>query len=115
VYRLDPQKDEKQIEALKAQTPDGKLREFSATVEGKEYIVYVRRPSRAEYKDFRAAASNDKKQAAALETLLCTCVVYPSGAAFQAMLDEAPGLSETFGEELLKIAGLAVSADSKKL
>jgi hypothetical protein len=114
LYRLDPQKDGAKIEQLKGQCPDQKLREFSATVDAKEYVVYARKPSRAEYKRFRQDASDDRKKASALEMLVCSCVLYPDGAAFQALLDEAPGLSETFGEELLKACGLAVSADAKK-
>jgi hypothetical protein len=114
LYRLNPEKDATQIEQLKGQTLDGRLHEFAATVDGKEFVVYARRPSRAEYKRFRADINNEKKQAGAVEMLLSSCILHPNTAAFQAILEEAPGLSETFGEELLKVCGLAVSADSKK-
>lgn len=81
-----------------------------------EASVLVRPPKRAEYRKFKATILGNQAAAAdALETLLREVVVYPAPEAFDAMLDRWPGLSETFGQKVLEIAGVSEQATLKKL
>jgi hypothetical protein len=113
LYHLDETRDAAKLAELAQKFPNRGLTRFVATVSGKEYVVYAVRPTRALYKRFRKQVSDDRVKSEALELLVCECVVHPEPALFQAVLDEAPGLSETFGEKLLEVSGLSVAADAK--
>lgn len=79
-----------------------------------EHVV-VRRPTRAEYKRFRALASDEDRRADAPEALLRNCVVWPDPTALEALLERYPAMGDTFAVELLKIAGSTKDTSSTKL
>lgn len=83
-------------------------------LEAGDHAIVARAPGRAVWKKFRATLTTDRK-ADALELLVRDCVVHPTGAEFEAMLDERPGLAETFGNELADIAGAGDEAERQKL
>lgn len=78
------------------------------------YEAIFRRPTRDEYRKFKADLSNDEVKPYALEYLVTACCLHPDRAAFNAMLDEAPALSDSFGNDLVKWAGLGQAEVVKK-
>ncbi len=74
---------------------------------GGETIAVVP-PSRAQWRRFRVVGQDEVKRVDALEMLLRDCLVYPEAAAFEALLEARPGLVETFGEQVLELAGAGV-------
>jgi hypothetical protein len=101
--------DSAAIEDLKAK--HGEVHQLShAGVE-----VIVRTPGRAQWKRFRALTADEKRRPDALETLLRDCLLYPSLSDLDAILDRRPGLAETFGGQLVELAGLSGEAEKKDL
>lgn len=78
-----------------------------------EWEVVFRKPSRAEYKRFRASSHNKDMAADAQETLARQCVVYPSREAFDALLEDWPAIPEAASNAFSRLMGLAVEDDSK--
>ncbi len=101
--------DQKVIEELKAQ--HGEIHQLSyAGVD-----VIVRAPSRAAWKRYRALMSDAARRADSFEVLLRDCLLHPSLQELDGILDRRPGLAETFGAELVEIAGLGKEAEKKVL
>jgi hypothetical protein len=78
-------------------------------------VVIVRKPTRKEYERFRANSSDPNKRDIAVASLVTTVLVHPDRAAFDKMLDAAPGLCEEFAEPVLELVGLTGQAQSAKL
>jgi hypothetical protein len=77
--------------------------------------IIVRGPKRAEYKRFRAALDDDKKIAKAAEQLLRDCLVHPTKDELAEMLSRRPGLEDTWGQALARLAGVRQGVEAKKL
>jgi len=101
--------DEATLQKLKAEHGDGLY-----LLEAGDYSIVARAPGRQIWKKFRATLTTDRK-AESLELLVRDCLVHPAGAEFEAMLEERPGLAETFGNELADIAGAGDEAERRKL
>ena len=97
------------------------VQEFEAThkrvahLRGKDgdWEVVIRKPTRAEYKQFRSRTHNPAQVADAQEILARQCVVYPSRDAFDAMLEDWPGIPEAAGAAFGRLMGLAAEEDGK--
>jgi hypothetical protein len=76
-----------------------------------EHEVIVKRPSRPAWRKFRTLAAEPSKRPDALEGLLRDCLVYPDQKALEAMLEQAPALSELFGNEVMDIAGAGLEVE----
>lgn len=63
-----------------------------------EWEVVFRKPTRAEYKQYRARHHNPMQVADAQEILARQTVVYPSKEAFDALLEVWPAIPETASE-----------------
>lgn len=88
----------------------------SKTVDDKgnhAWEIVLRKPSRPEYKQFRAQSHNPNQIAEAQEILARKTVVYPSREEFDVMLDDWPALPEACGESFKLLTGLAVAEDVK--
>lgn len=75
-----------------------------ARIEGTEekqppylYTIAMKKPTRHEYKAFRADANDPVKNSASQERLLLKIAVFPAGAAFDKLLDLYPGIPESTG------------------
>jgi len=68
--------------------------------------VVLRKPTRAEYKRFRAMAANEMQRADAQETLARSCVVFPPPAAFDALLDDYPAAADACADAMMDLVGL---------
>jgi hypothetical protein len=79
------------------------------------FEVLVRRPSREQYRRFRAAVNDPKLKPDAVENLLRDCTAHPDAKGLDAILDARPGLAEVFGSAVLDLAGVGAEADAKKL
>lgn len=75
--------------------------------------IVLRKPSRQEYKQFRAQSHNPAQVAEAQEILARKCVVHPSRELFDSMLEDYPAIPEAAGEMFKKLTGLAVAEDVK--
>jgi hypothetical protein len=73
--------------------------------------VAVVAPTRPQWKRFRSTAVDEKRRPEALEQLLRDCLVYPDQAALTAILERKPGLAETFGAEVLELAGAGAEVE----
>ena len=80
---------------------------------GGKWEVVFRKPARAEYKRFRSMSHNPSTVADAQETLCRACVVHPSKEAFDALLEDWPGICEAAGKALSELAGIAVDESVK--
>ena len=84
-------------------------------LEANGLVVIVRKPSRGEYKRFMSEGADDRKRVNASENLVRTCVVWPERKVFDQMLEEFPGLAESYGFQVLEMAGAVEEASRKKL
>ena len=80
--------------------------------EGEWQVVY-QKPSRAQYKRFRSQINNVDLAPDATELLARQLVVYPSREAFDALLEEWPGIAEASSKALLHLSGMASAPDVK--
>jgi hypothetical protein len=103
------------IEQVKAKYTGVELHLLSATVVGEKHQVIVKSPPPAEYQEFRDYLADDSKKTRAYERLLRSCVVHPETTGLDAMLSAKPGLTATFGSELIQIAGAVEDVEAKKL
>jgi len=76
--------------------------------------VVFRGANRIEYRQWKSAREDDVKKFAADEILSRMCVVYPSAAIFEAMLDKLPALATLLQGEIIQISGGA-ALSAKKL
>lgn len=86
-----------------------------ATVRGRgnTWTVVLRKPSRAEYKQFRSRLNDDRMKADAQEALVRSLCVYPSREAFDVLLEEWPAIPEAASEAVLHLMGMVTEADLK--
>lgn len=76
-----------------------------------DWEVVFRRPNRSEYKRFRAAAANNPD---AQEMLCRAIIVYPSKEAFDALLEDWPGIPEASAQAIMDLAGMQSREDLLK-
>lgn len=86
-----------------------------AHVVGKDNVweCVFRKPTRSEYKRFRAMAVNDAQKPEAQEWLAVQCVVYPTREGFDDLLNDYPAIPEGAAGELIALTGMAVNESSK--
>jgi hypothetical protein len=76
--------------------------------DGKSWVVVLRKPTRAEYKMFRSNSNSPQKASDAQEIHCRSTVVYPpSKEAFDALLEEWPGIPEACGKTIIELAGMS--------
>lgn len=80
-----------------------------------DFEIVVERPSRLEYKRFRAALADGNKREIAVENLLLAVLIYPERPTFNKLLDTFPALCEEFGDPVLELVGLTGQATAQKL
>jgi hypothetical protein len=105
---------EEKIAELKERHGEGQLVAITVDSSTGEQVV-IRRPSRAEWKKFRAHGSDDKRRQHAPENLVRECSVFPDVDRLNALLDRYPGLVETLTIELVQLAGMTDSPEKKVL
>ena len=83
------------------------------TVDDVEFVL--RAPTRAEYRQCRAAMHDPMKAPEAQEDLCVMTVVYPDRAAFDAILESYPGLCENkrVSDEISYFTGMKARDDRK--
>lgn len=93
----------KRIAHLKGKSDDG----------APPWEIVIRKPSRAEYKQYRAQSHNQATVADAQEILVRKIAVYPTGDALEALLDDWPAIPEACGKALGALTGLSAAEDVK--
>ena len=103
-------------------TPDAKTVEKLKNEHGEIYAVeagdstiVVRPPTRAAFRRFVEKAAGDNTRYVAMENLLRDCVVWPSPADLDGLLERKPGLVAPVAERLVQLAGAAQEADFRAL
>ena len=71
-------------------------------------------PRKKEYDRYKSTLFKEATRSAAPELLVKMCVVYPSAAEFEAMVDKAPAIVDTCVSPVLELAGMNSEADTKK-
>ena len=79
----------------------------------KAWEVVVRKPTRSEFKRFKAMVHNPSQAPDAMEHLIRTCVVYPSRDALDALLEDFPALPAAFDSQLAELVGAAADETVK--
>lgn len=102
-----------EVEALKTKHVGADLRLLRNEDHDMEIVCKV--PPPGEWTRFRSMQQDDAQAPIALRTLLFSCVVKPTPDEFRGVVDRLPGLAETFGGELVKIAGVSRATSSSKL
>lgn len=77
--------------------------------------VFVRSPQTGVWRRFRSQMQEAKRRDEASEQLFRACLLHPSQEVFNAMLEDEPGLLDTFASELCEVAGLAKEVEKKVL
>lgn len=103
--------EEELVEQLKKQHGVSKVHVFSAS----GHTVLVRMPATAVWRRFRSEMNDVRRRDDAGERLLRSCLLHPDQAGFDAMVEDQPGLLDTFANELAEVAGLAKSVEKKVL
>lgn len=75
--------------------------------QGKSWTVVLRKPTRPEYRRFRAESNDPRRAPDAQETLVTSTCVFPDRGGLQALLDEWPGIPEACAKVLIELAGMA--------
>jgi hypothetical protein len=106
---------ETEIAELKAKNPGATLAEIkNEAVLGDEVFV-VKVPQDAAWKLFQTQRANDEQAPYALRTLVLGHMVKPTPQEFLLRLNEMPGLVETVGGQLVKLAGASNASTVRKL
>ena len=95
-----------------------KLRETHGRIEvvtgkGGAWVVVYRKPTRAEYKRFRAMSHRPEAVADAQEALARSCAVFPAKAEYDALLEDYPAIPEASGKALGDLAGISAEETGK--
>ena len=104
---------EEKLAEIRAANPGAELHLLSNDDTGVE--VVVKAPNDGEWKRFRTMQSDEGQRPLAIRTLVTACVVYPPAGEFMGVLAARPGLAETFGKDLVEIAGVSSATRRRKL
>jgi len=104
---------EEQITKLKEAHPGAELHHIHNEDTGVD--VVVKAPSESEWKRFRSMQSDPEQRAHAIGVLFRACLVHPAAQEFAPIIAAKPGLVETFGGDLVDIAGVSRANTRKKL
>jgi len=80
---------------------------------GNAWEVVFRKPTRAEYKKFKADAANPARQSDAQEMLARSIVVHPSREAFDALLEDYPAIPEASSSAIAELVGFGTEEAGK--
>ena len=78
-----------------------------------EWMAVFRKPNRMEYKAYRAEANDESRKSDAAERLARRLVVLPTPEAFDAMVEDFPGIPEACQRALNELAGIHQVDDGK--
>lgn len=105
--------DKATIEKAKSENPGVQLGLVKVPERGKEYLFKT--PDDPEWRSFRKDQEDDAGGIVALRSLLLRHVVVPPAAELAAELDREPGLTETLGKPVIKLAGAGLAATLEKI
>lgn len=105
--------NETQLDELKTKHPGVRL--LHCRHVGKEAVF--RAPSRAVWRLYLAQQRDDGTKIQANDVLIANCRVWPDAASLEAILEDAPALTETWALKLMEAAGFNASGGdyAKKL
>lgn len=103
------------IKELKAKNPGETLAEIKNDVVLGDEVFVVKVPRDAAWKVFQTQRANDEQAPYALRTLVLGHIVKPTPQEMLLRLNELPGLVETVGGQLVKLAGASSASTVRKL
>jgi hypothetical protein len=95
--------EQKEIDALLA-TLQSKHGKHLAWYADDQFVFVAKRPPRKDYLKFKADVGDEAKRIYATEDLCRACLVHPDAQAFDAALEEIPGIADKLGEQLVLLA-----------
>ncbi len=102
---------EDQVKEL--ETKHGRVAHLKGYGSPPPWELVLRKPSRQEYRAFRAKSHNPQTLPDAQEDLVrCCSVLPPRGPDLDALLEEWPGIPEAAGKAITRLTGMAVSDDN---
>lgn len=104
--------DLKTIDTIKAENPGTAL--FRVSIPDQDVQVIARRPTRVEILNSSDLEAKGKGLESSFQ-IVRSCVLYPSGAELDELLEERPLISTVIAAELGKLAGAAEQAHTEKL
>lgn len=107
--------EQAQIDKLKAEHPNVELHQVRVGEGDREAMIVVKVPDRARWIRFKEQAADKNRKALALEALVHDCAVFPSKAEVMALLESRPALCESFGGQIVELAGLEETVVARKL
>lgn len=78
-------------------------------------VIVIKTPDDKIFQRFRDYGADDERRSVATKKLVQDTVVWPPKPEFDAMVKAQPGLSESWGSEVARIAGLTRVVESTKL
>lgn len=105
-----PKPDQATIDSIKAAHPGVQLH----LIRAKEHHVIVRSPSAEAWKKYRRYTADRDLRSRAADALFRDCLIHPSAEAMDSILQGLPGLAETFGGELIDLAGMIPDTEIEK-
>lgn len=103
------------IEELKAANT-GQLHELSGEDDdGNEYAMVSKSPTRPEWDRFQADILDDDRRHLGMRNLVTGCVVWPDKKELKEMLNEHPGLIQSFGKQIVTLSKARMEVTAKKL
>lgn len=104
-----------EIDALKAAHPGSELHLLTVGDGERAETIIVKVPDRTRWMRFKEQAADKNRRAVAMEALVHDCAVYPAKAEVMARIEARPALAETFGAQIVELAGLEETVVAKKL
>lgn len=101
------------VEKLQTENPTARVVPLRFEVEHTGEVVRVVAvvPERKEWQMFNRAIADADKRPRALEDLVRACVRYPDAVGLDDLLRRLPGVAQTFGNTLAKLAGASGEAE----
>lgn len=101
------------VEKVQSETPMARVVPLRFEVEHSGEVVRVVAvvPERKEWQMFNRAIADADKRPRALEDLVRACVKFPAPVELDALLQRLPGVAQTFGNTLAKLAGASGEAE----
>lgn len=102
--------DDKTVAEFEAKYGTGKILHLKR--HGEEALF--RRPNREEWRLFMTQIHDEDTRADAIERLAVKCCVYPDSSELNRILDDKPGLAQSWGNEVSSFAGMGRAETVKK-
>lgn len=96
--------DPKIVDEVKAANPGVRLTMLRVAAAGGEAEIIVRSPTPAIYRKMKAKGKDERSALDANETFVRDCLAWPDPKAYSALVEQYPGINDTFANRLADLA-----------